>query len=513
MVSAITICGKICGFGEKVVVAKYYGATRSSDVYFAVTSILWSVVFLAKELVHPSLLPVFSGALANSPGRSHTLFRRMLGQALAISGVAAAVTVVAAVPIVRLLLPGFAPPEVGAASALLRYLAPSFVLLSLTVVTYTCLNARKMFAISALGEAVLRLIMVLGLLVLGPIFGLGVLGPIVGAAGLICLLFHMAFLPEGRCILHSECTRPLDGEIAQVRRLILPLILGVTLSHVNGLADNLLASTLPQGQLSYLSYAKRTVDAVLLVGPVAVVTVVYSHASHLHATGRRAELVELINKAMRLLLYVSVPLACFLIALKAPLTEVLFQRGRFDLHAGEATADAVMVYAFGLACFALDGLFVYSFYAMANTRTPVVLGAIFVFVDIILAIGLMHPWQYLGIAAASVLAKTGKVVLLGLCLRRDLGKALAAGLGRFVMTLALASSAGWAVMWTCEKVAEGYKGPFAAGVLVITSLLLGTGAFAVCSHLLGIRELKSISSIVRGAFGTVLRLGRYANVP
>jgi putative peptidoglycan lipid II flippase len=511
-ISAIAIGGKLCGFGEKIVVAQHFGATGASDIYFAVMGMLWSAVFVAKELVHPSLLPVFSGTLVKAPGRSDALFRRMFGWVLVVSVVGAAGVLVGAGQIVRLLLPGFDPPRAQAASALLRGLAPGAVLLSLMVVTYTCLNARRRFAVSALGETGLRLIMVLGLAVLAPVWGLGSLGLIVGVAGGACLLFHAWFLPEARGMAGMRPAGPLDGETSAIRRLIGPLIVGVALSHANGLVDNLLASTLPQGQLSYLGYARKIIDAVLLIGPTAVVTVVWAHASALHATGRREEMTDLIHKTMRLLLYVSAPLSCLLIALAAPLTELLFQRGRFDAAAGQATAAAVVIYGLGLTCFAMEGLFVYSFYAMSDTRRPVILGAIFVFVDLGLSIVLMQRWQYLGIAAAAVLAKSGKVLLLGLLLRRNLGGAFSAGLGRFLAMLALACGAG-AAAFACGKLAAGYAGLRWAGITVPVSLTVGAGAFLASSGLMEMREPRSLCSLMHAVLGRFLAPGRSTNVP
>ena len=511
-ISAIAIGGKLCGFGEKIVVAKYFGATGASDIYFAVMGMLWSAVFVAKELVHPSLLPVFSGTLAGAPGRSDGLFQKMFGWVLVVSMAGSAVVLIGAGAIVHLLLPGFDPPRAQAAASLLRGLAPGAVLLSLMVVTYTCLNARRRFAVSAMGETGLRLIMVLGLAVLAPFWGLGSLGLIVAFAGAACLLFHMWFLPEARGMAAMRPAGPIDGEASAVGRLIGPLVVGVALSHANGLADNLLASLLPPGQLSCLGYAKKIIDAVLLIGPTAVVTVVWAHASALHAERRWEEMTALIHKTMRLLLYVSVPLSCILIALAAPLTEWLFQRGRFDAQAGQATAAAVAVYGLGLACFAMEGLFVYAFYAMSDTRRPVVVGAIFVFVDVGLAIVLMQRWQYLGIAAAAVLAKSGKVLLLGLLLRGKLGVAFSAGLCRFLATLALACGIGAAAAVVCGTLAAGYAGLRWSGMTIPVSLLAGAGAFLASSGLLDMREPRSLWSLIHAALGRFLALGRATNV-
>ena len=49
--SAIALCAKAFGLAEKFVIAHYFGTSETTDVYFASTAILFSIVFLLKELV------------------------------------------------------------------------------------------------------------------------------------------------------------------------------------------------------------------------------------------------------------------------------------------------------------------------------------------------------------------------------------------------------------------------------------------------------------------------------
>ena len=58
--SSIAIFTKIFGFGEKLVIAHFFGTGDTADVYFASIGVIFSFVFLVKELVYPSLLPVFA---------------------------------------------------------------------------------------------------------------------------------------------------------------------------------------------------------------------------------------------------------------------------------------------------------------------------------------------------------------------------------------------------------------------------------------------------------------------
>ena len=419
-VSALMLCGKVLGFLEKVVIAHFHGTKGTADVYFGVMGIFWAIVFCVKELVYPSVLPVYSGTLADRAQIAGVLFRRVFAAILKVMVVAAVAIALWAPWVTRYLVPGFDRGRQGQAAWLLRSLLVGMTCLALAMVTYTCLNARKKFIVSSAGDVVFRLLVVIGLIGLTTWLGICAVGIAVAVGGVSCLAFHIICLPDRRHLLEVAPAWVASRESRAVRKLMLPLALGVIFSHISGLADNLLASTLPGGQLSGLNYAKKLVDAVVLIGPVALVTIVYSEVSRLNSTRRDAEKAALIHKAGRVLLYLSIPAACFLIELRVPTIRLLFERGQFDADSVAMTAQALGMYACGLVTLSLEGLFVYCFYATADTRTPVVSGVAFVCVDIALAILLMSVYAHVGIAAAFVISKTGKVITLGALLARKI---------------------------------------------------------------------------------------------
>ena len=64
--SIIAVFSKAFGFAEKLIVAHFFGTDTQADVYFASMGIVLSLVFLVKELIYPSVLPVERCALRHS---------------------------------------------------------------------------------------------------------------------------------------------------------------------------------------------------------------------------------------------------------------------------------------------------------------------------------------------------------------------------------------------------------------------------------------------------------------
>jgi putative peptidoglycan lipid II flippase len=493
--SVITVCAKIFGFIEKIVIAHFLGTSETADVYFAVMGITLTIVFLTKELVYPSVLPVFSRALTESPQLSGHLFRKILFATVGPLAIVAVSLAVLAPFAVKILVPGFSEAQQKITVYLLRLLAPGIVFLSLTMVTYTILNAKKRFWVSAIGEMSFKILIVVGLLVLLPFLGIYTVAPIIFVGALGCLAYHLSGLDERRYIL-KFCTDNSENQFFKdILKLMAPLVIGAVFSHISILVDNMLASKLPTGQISYLNYAKRIIDAVVLIGPVAIVTVVYAQASHLTSLKQHKELTQLIYKTFRILLFISLPLSCILIMQRQPFLQCIFQHGRFAASSTFETSRALLIYSFGLITFSLEGLFVYSFFALSDTQTPIKLGIICVFIDIILAVILLRFFEHRGIAGALVISKTIKVILLANCLSRKLKGLFDVKMIFFVLKLLVATTLLWVVLRFFANINNSSSFVHTAVFRLILPVAIGILVFLGSSYLLNISELGIIVSI------------------
>ena len=494
--SGIALLTKVFGFGEKLVVARFLGTGETADVYFAATGIILTLVWLLRELIHPSLLPVFTTAIHDSPIVAGHLFKRILLGVAGTLSLAAAILVFAPDLVTRVLLPGFSGAKQHLASQMLSMLSPALMFLGLSTLVYTCLGARRQFIKAAWPEAALKLLIFAGLLVLMPRLGIRALPLAMGAGTLICLGIQLAYLPDRRLLLDAGHPPQVDAHVKRTLALMAPLVLGLIFSHANGLFDNVLASMLPQGQMSYLGYSRKLADAILLVGPTALVTVVYSELSHLASAGKQEEFAALMSRMFRLLVYLSVPAAGLLVVLREPIIRLLFERGAFGPASTQATAQAFATYALGLTTFSVEGLFVHSFFALGNTRTPVKIGILCTILDVVLAIVLLKPFAYLGIAGAFVVARTVKVALLAAILDRRLHNLLNAGLLRFSLKVAVTTTVVMLVAGLLRLLDNRLSTPLA----VICGLLLPTvGAllsFIMVSHVLRIDEFTAARSLL-----------------
>jgi putative peptidoglycan lipid II flippase len=97
---------------------------------------------------------------------------------------------------------------------------------------------------------------------------------------------------------------------------------------------------------------------------------------------------------------------------------LLFQRGEFDAVAAHQTARSLLAQGLGIALVAAVRQLVAVYYAIGDTRTPVVVAAIDLAVFVVLALSLRGPLGHVGVAWAVSGASLVQAALLWILLSR-----------------------------------------------------------------------------------------------
>ena len=148
---------------------------------------------------------------------------------------------------------------------------------------------------------------------------------------------------------------------------------------------------------------------------------------------------------MRVLLFIALPLTAVMTVLREPLTAVFFQYGLFSAQSTDATAVALFYFTLGLAAQVLVPILARAFYALQDTRTPVIWAIVAVGLNVPLMAWLVGPMGVGGLALA--LSVTASLEVLGLlwALRSRLrgldGAALLSSLVRSTAAAAVAALA------------------------------------------------------------------------
>ena len=125
---------------------------------------------------------------------------------------------------------------------------------------------------------------------------------------------------------------------------------------------------------------------------------------------------------MRVSNFVLIPSVVGLVVLGYPLTQLLFQRGKFlEIHT-HLTYLALVPTVIGLPAFSATKVLASAFYAKKDTKTPMNLAFLAMFVNVVGDVVLMWKYEVAGLAFATTAASWVQTVLLFFYLRKKVGR-------------------------------------------------------------------------------------------
>jgi putative peptidoglycan lipid II flippase len=130
-------------------------------------------------------------------------------------------------------------------------------------------------------------------------------------------------------------------------RQSLPVLLASTLIHSNIFVDQLVASTLPPGDLSALSYALKLISLPTSVVFVAFSRVVLPHFSEQVVRADWAALRDSVRVHVWAMIGVALALTVGAVLLARPVIGLIFERGRFDARAADLVSTIFIAGALG----------------------------------------------------------------------------------------------------------------------------------------------------------------------
>lgn len=205
-----------------------------------------------------------------------------------------------------------------------------------------------------------------------------------------------------------------------VFKAMAPVLIGLSISQINGLVDSLLAwflssasmdavpdlyrFRLPEGTTGALYLGQRLYQFPMGVFAVALGTVLFPRFAKHAQAGDQGKLNHDVIHGLQLVLVVGIPASAGLWLLAPAVTDLLFRYGQFDAIAAAKTSD--MIAAHGLGVWVFSGLLIVNrvFYAANDQMTPMRLGLACVGLNVIFDIVLLPIIGATALPIASILA-------------------------------------------------------------------------------------------------------------
>lgn len=499
-----TVLSRIMGMVRDIVVSRLFGAGYATDAFFAAFQIPNMLRrFFGEGALTSAFVPAFAEWKAQQGDDAARELANICFTLLTI--VMAAVTLLGIIfspQIVQLMFPGFGahPNKLELTIFLNRLMFPYIFFICLVALCMGILNTIRHFFTPAISTVFLNISMVLCATLLHAYFEVPITALAVGVlvGGVIQLVLQLPTLYR----LGFPIRPRFDFRHPQVRRIALlmgPSIFGVGVYYLNITVGAILASLLPQGSVSYLYYAQRMFEFPQGIFVISVAQAVLPTMSSQAAAGQVEEMKETLVFGLKLTMFITIPAMVGLMVCSTPIFALIFMGGAFDYAKAVNSSEALFYYSMGLTVVALVRVLVPAFYALKDTRTPVMTAFIAFVLNVGFSILLMRPLLHGGLALATTLSALANLLLLAWLLRRKIG---AFG-GRDVLisgvkTIAASLPMGGAVYWGVGLIdwsAPGEK--MLKGGVLTGAILAGMAIFMLCAHLFRCEEAREAIRLVR----------------
>jgi putative peptidoglycan lipid II flippase len=381
VVGSLTLLSRVTGVLRDMAYLISFGAGPLMDAFLVAFKIPNFMRRLTAEgAFSQAFVPVISEyRVQRPPEEVRELVAKVSGVFGTVLFVITAIGVIAAPILAFLFAPGWRDGDgrFDLTVEMLRFTFPYMLFISLVALGSGVLNSYGRFAVPAINQTLLNVIMIAAAALVAPHFARPGLVLAIGVfvAGVVQLVAQFPALRRLGLLPRPRFDRAHEG-VRRIARLMLPGIFGSSVAQVSLLLDSIIASFMMVGSVTWLYSADRLVEFPMGVFTIALATVILPGLSSHHAEKSPEKFNATLDWALRLTITIVTPAAVGLLMLSGPLMSTIFGYGQFTERHVLMSGYALMAYSLGLIGFSLVKVLAPGYFARQDTRTPVKVGII-----------------------------------------------------------------------------------------------------------------------------------------
>ena len=359
------------------------------DIFWAAFKLpdaIFQIVILGALSV--AFIPVFTEYFENKgKEEAFEMARAVLNVFLAIFIAATILIYILAQPVIaNFIAPGFTPEKQMQVVLLTRVILFGQVILVLGSFFIGILQSFQRFIIPSLSPVFYNLGIIIGIVFLSKSFGImgAALGVVLGALLHVLIQLPLIWSLGFRFKLPFKFFHP---GVKEIIKLMSVRTVGLAAEQINEIVGVALASlTSIVGSVTYLTFAQH-----LQVVPIGLFGATLAQAalpilSYEKARGKIEEFKETLLTTLHQILFLTLPATAILIVIRIPVVRLVFGASQFNWKATVLTGATLAFLSIGLAAQAISLLLVRGFYALKDTKTPVIVSLIVVLLNIVLSV-------------------------------------------------------------------------------------------------------------------------------
>lgn len=422
---ATLMLSKVLGLIRDRLLAHVF-APDKIDIFWAafrLPDLIFQIIILGALSV--AFIPVFTEILENSgKEKAFEMARAVLNIFLAIFISATILIYFLAQPIIsNFIAPGFSYDKQLEVVALTRIILIGQIILVLGSFFIGISQSFQRFIIPSLSPVFYNLGIILGIVFLSKYFGISgaAYGVVIGAFLHAAIQFPLVWSIGFRFKFPFQFT---NSGVREIMKLMSVRTVGLAAEQINETVGLALASLVSVGSVTYLTFAQH-----LQVVPIGLFGATLAQAalpilSSEKARGKIEEFKVTILTTLHQILFLTLPATAILVIIRIPVVRLVFGAAQFNWEATVLTGTTLAYLSLGLTTQAVSLLLVRGFYALKDTKTPVVISLLAVSINIILSVYLIvvMKLEVWGIGFANSVSAITSAILLFWMLHLKVGK-------------------------------------------------------------------------------------------
>ena len=421
-VGLMTGISRIFGFIRDMLIARFLGAGRLSDIFLAAFRLpnLFRDL-LGEGAISAIFIPMYTD-MKKDEGFAKNVFSWLMLILLCIT----AVFEIAMPLVIWALAPGFAedPGKMQMTVVIARIMFFYCIFICGSAFLSAILNAHSRFLLAAFMPVMLNIMLIIALassLLYGNGIILYVMAGTVVLSGIVQFCILLARIRQKHFGLRLIIPH-WNSQIKNMFKRFLVSLVGSGFYQITIIVGTLVAS-FESGAVSWLYYSDRIVQLPFAMIGLAVGTVLMSSISNALADKNMRSVYIQQNSSMRRSMMLIIPCVVGLFVLAEPIIRFLFQYGAWTSESTYAVAMAIKIQCLVLPAMLLSQIYSKTLYASQDVNTPVRTSMISLGVATFVYIAMFPVIGYLSIPVGVVISGYVKNYLLGrVCRKRQLVK-------------------------------------------------------------------------------------------
>lgn len=413
VIMATVIFSQVLGLVRQRLLVSIFGASNTLGVYLASTKLpdfLFQLIIAGA--LSSAFIPVFSDYIGKGENlTANKIASTLLFLSLFVFSLFSIFLFIFAREFSQILAPGFSSSQLDLLANLTRVIIFGELLFIVGSFLSAILQSYNHFFIPGIAAALYNLGIILGILFLSPFVGIfsAAYGVVLGA--LIFVLVQIPLVKKmGFSFIPSITLKSIKSSgVLDVFKLIWPRTISIAVFQIGTIITVTLVSFLQSPGRNYVifDYAQTLAFAPVVLFGQAIAQASFPVLSR--EKDRLDNFKSTFLTSFNQMLYIVLPISVLFLVLRIPVVRLIYGAAQFDWEATVSTGRTLAFFSISIFAQALSYLVSRGFYALHDTKTPLILGAITTVLMIVLS-GTFILFYHLGVESVAFAFSVATIV-------------------------------------------------------------------------------------------------------